>query len=96
MYSKNLGTNTAFEILSRQAFLHDKPGGIKDLSAETLASAARLTGGRGGLQDIMQNKKVPPIVGDVLNVMQVVTFDVIGTDGHRRFCRHEGWAYMCL
>ena len=96
VYSKNLGTHTAFEVISRQTSLHDKPMGIKDLSAETLASAARLTGGRGGLQDIMQNKKVPHIVRDALNVMQVATSDVIGTDGHRRLCRHEGWAYMCL
>ena len=28
--------------------------------------------------------------------MQVATVDVIGTGGHRRLCRHEGWAYMCL
>ena len=44
----------------------------------------------------MQSKKVPQIIRDALNAMQVATADVIGTDGHRRLCRHEGWAYMCL
>ena len=62
---------------------------VKDLSAETLASAARLTGGDGGLQGIMQSKKVPQIIRDALNAMQVATADVVGTDGHRRLCRHE-------
>ena len=68
----------------------------EDLSAENLAYAARLTGGDGGLQGIMQSKKVPQIIRDALNVMQVATADVIGTDGHRRLRRHEDWAYMCL
>ena len=28
--------------------------------------------------------------------MQMATVDVVGTDGHRRLCRHEGVAYMAM
>ena len=63
--------------------------------AEALADAARL-GVQGGLQSILSNKDVPLLVREALNAMQIASQAVIGTDGHRRLCRHEGWAYMAL
>ena len=36
------------------------------------------------------------VVRDALRMMQVSTQHVIGTDGHRRLCRHEGNAYTIL
>jgi len=72
---------------------------VADLKAEELVTAARAasrTCGGGGLQSIMQQKDTPKIVRDGLNAMQMATADVIGTDGHRRLCRHEGHAYMVL
>ena len=65
---------------------------LKTFAVEKLASAAKTTEGDGGLQCIMQNKKLP----DVLNVMQVHTIDVIGTDGHRQLCKRERSVCMCL
>lgn len=67
----------------------------KEVSAENLAGAAKITGGDAGLQVILQNKKVPNIIRNALNAMQVPTADVIGTDGHRRLCRH-GIGRICL
>ena len=31
-----------------------------------------------------------------MSMMQLSTAQVVGTDGHRTLCRHEGWAYMTL
>ena len=42
----------------------------------------------------MANKNVPQVVREALNAMQMAFADVVGTDGHRRLCRHEGVAYM--
>ena len=36
------------------------------------------------------------VVRETLNCIQMAFQDVIGTDGHRRLCRHEGNAYMTL
>ena len=69
---------------------------VRHLSVETLATAARLTHGQGGIQGLLQNKQVPQLVRDAQNTMQMATADVLGTDGHRRLCRHEGHAYMAL
>jgi len=69
------------------------------LTANDLVTAARAadgTCGSGGLQSIMQTSGTPKIVRDALNAMQMATADVVGTDGHRRLCRHEGHAYMVL
>ena len=48
------------------------------------------------IQAMAQNKAVPQVVRDALTAMQIATADAIGTDGHRRLCRHEGIAYMTL
>ena len=66
---------------------------MKSLTAESLAAAARIAP-RGGIKDLMQNTAVPQTVRDALSAMQLSQADVIGTDGHRRLCRREGWAYM--
>ena len=49
---------------------------------------------RSGIRELMQNKDVPQTVRDALQAMQLSQADTIGTDGHRRLCRREGWAYM--
>ena len=95
---------TLFYLTERHqsAFAFLKNGGMKwaakvrDLTPETLASAARLHVGGNGLQGIMQDKNVPQIVREALSAMQLAFADVLGTDGHRRLCRHEGVAYMSL
>ena len=33
---------------------------------------------------------------EALSAMQMAFSDVLGTDGHRRLCRHEGVMYMAL
>ena len=95
---------TLFFLTERQqsAFAWLKNGGMKwaqkvrHLTAETLANAARLSVGGGGIQAILANKNVPQVVREALNAMQMAFADVVGTDGHRRLCRHEGVAYKCL
>ena len=91
-------------LLSEQkqsAFAFLKNGGMKwaakvrDVSAEMLALAARVAP-QCGIQALAQNKQVPQLVRDALNAMQAATANVVGTDGHRRLCRHEGHAYMSL
>ena len=64
------------------------------LTSETLAQAARSVGGKQGLQSLLQSQDVPAVIKDALNAMQMAMAHVIGTDGHRRLCRHEGAAYM--
>ena len=91
-------------LLSEQkqsAFAFLKNGGMKwaakvrGLSAEMLALAARVAP-QAGIQALAQNQHVPQLVRDALNAMQAATANVVGTDGHRRLCRHEGIAYMSL
>ena len=85
---------------STHAFL--KNGGIawarkvRKLTPELLAESAR--GARVGddLRAIAQSNNTPQIVRDALNIMQMATTHVLGTDGHRRLCRHEGHAYTIL
>ena len=67
---------------------------VRHLTAEQLAEAARVHVGGGGLQALASNKQVPQVVREALNAMQMAFADVLGTDGHRRLCRHEGVAYM--
>ena len=72
---------------STHAFL--KNGGIawaskiRKLTPELLAEAARA--GRAGddIKTISQNRKTPQLVRDALQMMQLATSHVIGTDGHR-------------
>ena len=67
---------------------------VRMLTSETLAQAARSFGGKQGLQSLLQSQDVPAVIKDALNAMQMAMTHVIGTDGHRRLCRHEGVAYM--
>ena len=69
---------------------------VRHLTPDTLASSARLAVGSGGIKAMVANKQVPQLVREALNVMQTAFADVLGTDGHRRLCRHEGVAYMTL
>jgi len=95
---------TLFWLTERHqsAFAFLKNGGMKwaekvrHLTPETLANAARLDVGGGGIQALVSNKTVPQVVREALNAMQMAFADVLGTDGHRRLCRHEGVAYMSL
>ena len=86
----------------QSAFSFLKNGGFKwadrvrHLTPEALASSARLAVGGGGIKAILANKHVPQLVREALNAMQMAVADVLGTDGHRRLCRHEGVAYMQL
>ena len=86
----------------RSAFAWLKNGGMKEaeklqhLTSEALASSARLGVRGGNIQSIIANKEVPQLVREALNAMQMACADVIGTDGHRRLCRHEGVAYMAM
>ena len=85
---------------STHAFL--KTGGIawaskvQKLTPELLAESARASSIGDDIKAIAQNKNTPQLVRDALNMMQMATSHVIGTDGHRRLCRHEGNAYTTL
>ena len=85
---------------SAYAFL--KNGGMKwaekvrHLTPEALATSARLAAGGGGIQSLLYHQNVPQLVREALNAMQLAFANVLGTDGHRRLCRHEGLAYMTL
>ena len=48
------------------------------------------------IKAIARNKNTPQLVREALNAMQMATAHVLGTDGHRRLCRHEGNAYTVL
>ena len=95
---------TLFWLVERHqsAFSFLKNGGMKwadkvrHLTPETLASSARLSTGCGGIKAILANKHVPQLVREALGAMEMSCADVLGTDGHRRLCRHEGNAYMQL
>ena len=84
---------------STYAFL--KNGGIKwacktkDYTPAVMAKALRVSGGR-SLQSIAGNKDTPQLVRDALEAMQIAEVHIMGTDGQRRLCRHEGHAYMGL
>ena len=85
---------------SSHAFL--KNGGIgwankvRHLTPEKLAQSARVGGAGDNIRTLAQNKNTPNEVREALSMMQVSTQHVIGTDGHRRLCRHEGNAYTIL
>ena len=85
---------------STHAFL--KNGGIawaskvRNLSPELLAESARLATAGDDLRTIAANHGTPQLVRDALNMMQMASAHVLGTDGHRRLCRHEGNAYTVL
>ena len=95
---------TLFWLVERHqsAFAFLKNGGMKwaekvrHLTPEDLASSARQAVGGGGIKAILANKHVPQLVREALSAMQMAFADVLGTDGHRRLCRHEGVAYMQL
>ena len=68
---------------------------ISQLSAEDLATAARTAHAAGGtMEQLLSNAAIPQSVKDALQAMRGASATVIGTDGHRRYCRHEGVAYM--
>ena len=64
------------------------------LTPETLANSSRLSAGGGGIQAIIANKDAPQLVREALHAMQMAFAYVLGTDGHRRLCRHEVVGYM--
>ena len=65
------------------------------LTADKLAQAARVTKDTGGtLEQMLNNTGVPREVKDAMQAMHAASSAVLGTDGHRRYCRHEGVAYM--
>ena len=69
---------------------------LTQLSTSDVAAAARLVQPAAGdsMQTLLQNTSVPKIVKDALQAVQNASATVVGTDGHRRQCRHEGVAYM--
>ena len=69
---------------------------LTTLKAEDLARAARLvdTSSGNSIQQLLQKSDVPSNVKGALQAMQNASSNVLGTDGHRRLCRHEGVAYM--
>ena len=85
---------------STHAFL--KNGGIgwaskvRKLTPELLAESARVGSMGDDIKAIAQNRNTPQLVREALNMMQMATSHVLGTDGHRRLCRHEGNAYTTL
>ena len=69
---------------------------VRGLTPEMFANSARVAVGGGGIKSIIASKDTPQLIREALNVMQLAFADVLGTDGHRRLCRHEGVAYMSL
>ncbi|CAJ1441410.1 unnamed protein product [Effrenium voratum] len=67
---------------------------IEKLTAEDLAMAARNMSGSGGIEQFVKQSTAPQSVKDALLAMHCATATVVGSDGHRRLCRHEGVAYM--
>ncbi|CAJ1335646.1 unnamed protein product, partial [Effrenium voratum] len=67
---------------------------LEKLTAEDLASAARAAPDAGGLDHFLKEAAVPQTVKDALHAMHSASATVVGTDGHRQLCRHEGVAYM--
>lgn len=95
---------TLFWLTERHqsAFSFLKNGGMKwaekvrHLTPDALASSARLAVGGGGIKTLLGNQQVPQLVREALSAMNLAFADVLGTDGHRRLCRHEGVAYMTM
>ena len=69
---------------------------LQELRASDLALAARVVEPTWGdsLQQVLKNDAVPRKVKACFEAMRAASANVVGTDGHRRHCRHEGWAYM--
>lgn len=67
---------------------------LGELKAEDLARAARVAPDTGGTDQFFKQAAVPQSVKDALHAMNAASATVLGTDGHRRLCRHEGVAYM--
>ncbi|CAJ1413970.1 unnamed protein product [Effrenium voratum] len=67
---------------------------IEKLTAEDLAMAARNMSRSGGIEQFVKQSTAPQSVRDALLAMHCATATVVGSDGHRRLCRHEGVAYM--
>ena len=96
--------STLFWLTERHqsAFAFLKNGGMKwaakvrHLTPEALSASARLAVGSGGIKSLLGNQQVPQLVREALNAMHIAFADVLGTDGHRRLCRHEGVAYMTM
>ena len=68
---------------------------LQKLSPEMLAEAARVSKDSGA--SVQQLNKTPGIAREVKDAFLAMTgasSAVLGTDGHRQFCRHEGVAYM--
>ena len=69
---------------------------VRNLKPELLAESARVGSMGDDIKAIAQNRSTPQLVREALNMMQMATAHVLGTDGHRRLCRHEGNAYTAL
>ena len=68
---------------------------LAGLTPDQLAQAARVSKESGAsLQQIANNTGIPKEVKDAMMAMNGASSAVLGTDGHRQFCRHEGVAYM--
>ena len=46
------------------------------------------------MEEFLKETAVPRTVKDALYALNSASATVVGTDGHRRLCRHEGVAYM--
>ncbi|CAE7029048.1 unnamed protein product [Symbiodinium natans] len=66
---------------------------LEKLSAEDLANAAHVAPEAGGVEQFFKEAAVPQTVKDALHAMNSASATVVGTDGHRRQCRHEGVAH---
>ena len=86
--------NASYQFLRNGGMAFAKT--LSALKADDLASAARVVDPSSGdsMQQLLQNTSVPKTVKDALQAMQSASATVLGTDGHRRQCRHEGVAYM--
>lgn len=86
--------NASYQFLRNGGMAFAKT--LSALKADDLASAARVVDPSSGdsVQQLLQNTSVPKTVKDALQAMQSASATVLGTDGHRRQCRHEGVAYM--
>ncbi|CAK0876829.1 unnamed protein product [Prorocentrum cordatum] len=67
-------------------------------SIRVLAAQQESTLGKAGgdIHALAQHENAPQIIRDALNIMQMASARVLGADGHRRLCRHEGNAYTAL
>ncbi|MCP4006933.1 MAG: hypothetical protein GY725_22360, partial [bacterium] len=65
---------------------------VSKLTPEMLAECYTTVAGQDSYAAVMQDEQVPSLVRRALNLMQVATGDVVGSDGYRRQKRHEGVA----